>query len=439
MIKKVIKYITDDIWEISTKEISTKQAQFVKKLRVIILSFRGFHEDKCFLRASALGFYSLLSIVPMLALIFGVADGFGLARHLTSLLLEKFHGQEAVVLNIIKSSHILLENTKEELIAGIGIIILFWVVIRVLGNIERSFNDIWGTKASRKLGRKLIDYFFIVIVFPILFIMSSSLTVIVSGRIEYIINQLTFLKILSPFLLILLRLLPYGVIWLLFSVLYIYMPNNHVKLKSGIIAGIIAGTIFQIVQWVYIIMQINIAKYNAIYGSFAALPFLLIWLQLSWSIVLFGAEISYAHQNADEFENSLGCLHINAQVRKRLYLHIMTMLINRFQDGAQPLSAAGISEQIQIPMRLIQQLLLKLHDAKLIVEVKQKNSDDIFYQPAKDPELYTIHFVLDAIDKIGNNQFQISDSIDLEKINKSLDKIDETIRKSRANIQLKDL
>ncbi|OGI08336.1 MAG: hypothetical protein A2Y40_09210 [Candidatus Margulisbacteria bacterium GWF2_35_9] len=253
------------------------------------------------------------------------------------------------------------------------------------------------------------------------------------------INQLNYLKIVSPLLIICLKLLPYAVIWILFSLLYIFMPNNHVKLKSGIIAGILAGTFFQFIQWGSIIIQINISQYNAIYGSFAALPFLLIWIQFSWSIVLFGAEISYAHQNANEFENSLGCLNINDHQKKHLYILIMTILIKAFANGTKPLSANNVAKLVGVPLRLAQQLLLKLHEAKLIFEVKQNKTNDVLYQPTRDINAYTIHYVLSALDDAGNHTLKIMDSTEMVSLKKHMSKLNETMIKSRANVLLKDL
>ena len=176
----------------------------------------------------------------------------------------------------------MLQNTKGGIIAGVGVVVLLWAVVNVLSQIEESFNDIWGIKKARSLGRMFSDYLSIVLVGPILLIMSSSATVLLETNLTQITEEIALLGVFSPLITLIVKIIPYCLIWILFAFVYIFMPNKKVHLFSGLIAGIAAGTIFVIVQKFYIIFQVGVAKYNAIYGSFAALPLFLIWLQLSW-------------------------------------------------------------------------------------------------------------------------------------------------------------
>ncbi|MCK5557706.1 MAG: YihY/virulence factor BrkB family protein, partial [Candidatus Hydrogenedentes bacterium] len=363
MIPRIIRFLTVDIWRIRLRNLPRKKSFLIKQLRVVLLALRGFDEDKCQLRASALTFYSLLSIVPVLAMTFGIAKGFGLDTMLQTQLLgllERFPGQEDVLSGVINSANNLLENTKGGVIAGIGVVLLFWTVIKVLGNVERSFNDIWGVKKARSIGRRLSDYLSMMLVCPILFVMSSSITVFAAGQIRLITERIALLGAISPLIFALLRLFPYCVIWILFSFIYIFMPNAKVNFKSGILAGIVAGTTYQVVQWVYISFQIGVVKYNAIYGSFAALPLFLVWLQLSWLIVLFGAEISFAHQNVDTYEFEPDCLRASGRFRKLLALRITHQLVKNFCAGEKAWTATQISHTLEIPIRLARQILYEL-------------------------------------------------------------------------------
>ncbi|MFA5618585.1 MAG: YihY/virulence factor BrkB family protein, partial [Syntrophorhabdaceae bacterium] len=219
---------------------------------MIILSIRGFDEDKCSLRASALTFYSLISIVPVFAMAFGIAKGFGFEKILEAQLRNKLTGQEEVLNNIILFSHSLLENTKGGLIAGIGIIVLFWAVIKVLGHIEDSLNDIWGVKEKRSLARKFSDYLSLMLICPVIIILSSGVTIFITTQITFTIQKISVLSALNPLIRSVLEILPCCLIWGLFTFIYIFMPNTKVRFTSGLLAGIVAGTIFQIVQWGYI-------------------------------------------------------------------------------------------------------------------------------------------------------------------------------------------
>ncbi|MDD5255900.1 MAG: YihY/virulence factor BrkB family protein, partial [Candidatus Omnitrophica bacterium] len=294
MQKKIVNFLNKDIWRIRLKDVPQKRSFFIRTLRIILLSLRRFNEDKCSLSASALTFYSLLSIVPVLAMIFGIAKGFGLDAMLEKQLLEKIPAQDEIITNIMNFSHSLLENTKGGLIAGVGVALLFWTVIKVLGDVERSFNDIWGIKNMRSLMRRFADYLSVMLICPVLLILASSATVFINTQAKMLTQKISVLGAFAPTVYFLLDLLPYTVMWAVFTFLYIFIPNTKVNFKSGILAGIVAGTIYQVMQWVYVHFQIGVANYNAIYGSFAALPLFLVWLQLSWRVVLLGAEISFA-------------------------------------------------------------------------------------------------------------------------------------------------
>lgn len=320
---KVVDYLNKDIWRIPLKEVPARRSFFIRVLRIVILALRGFNEDNCSLRASALTFYSLLSIVPVFALAFGIAKGFGLEKILEKQILEKIPAQNEVVTNIINFSHALLENTKGGVVAGAGVILLFWTVIKVLGNIERSFNEIWGIKRMRSISRRFADYLSVMLICPILLIVASSVTIFVAAQAGILTKKIALLGVLAPLISFLLGFLPYTVIWVLFTFVYIFIPNTKVKFSAAVLAGIVAGTIYQVVQWVYVEFQIGVAKYNAIYGSFAALPLFLVWLQLSWRIVLFGAEISFAYQNVDTYEFEPDCLNASRAFRNLLALRIV--------------------------------------------------------------------------------------------------------------------
>ncbi|MCK5180552.1 MAG: YihY/virulence factor BrkB family protein, partial [Candidatus Omnitrophica bacterium] len=281
-ISRFIQFLKTDIWRIRASTLSGQKSFWIRQLRIILLAIRGFAEDKCQMRASSLTFFSLLSVVPVVAMAFGIAKGFGFEEMLEKKLMTQLQGQEEVAVKIISFAQSFLENTQGGVIAGVGIAILFWTIIKVLGNIENSFNDIWGIKKSRTFGRKFSDYLSIMLVCPILFIMSSSVTVLITSQVTLVVEKLAFLGPIGTLIITSMRILPYAVIWVMFTFIYIFMPNTKVNFRSGLMAGIIAGTIYQIVQWAYIAFQVGVSKYGAIYGSFAALPLFLVWLQISW-------------------------------------------------------------------------------------------------------------------------------------------------------------
>jgi membrane protein len=439
MLSKIIDFLRTDIWRIRLKDHPRKKIFFITQLRVVILALRGFNEDKCSLRASALTFYSLLSIVPVCALLFGIAKGFGIEKTLETQLMDKFPGQEEVLMQVIEFARTLLEQTKGGMIAGIGLAILFWIVIKLLSNIEHSFNDIWGIKESRSAMRKITDYISIMLICPVLILMSSGLTVFIITQIKQITERFSFLGFFSPLIFFSFKLLPCGVICGVFTFVYIFMPNTKVKFLSGLIAGVIAGITYQVAQWGYINFQVGVAKYNAIYGSFAALPLFLIWVQISWLVVLFGAEISFALQNIDTYEFEPDCSRVSPSFKKLLSLQIAHVLVKDFSDGRKPLTSNDISHVLEIPLRLVNHILYELVECGIAVETKTEEDLEFAYQPARTINLLTIKYVIDALDKNGADDIPVAQNRELKILTESLQTFNETIEKSSANKLLKDI
>jgi membrane protein len=245
--------------------------------------------------------------------------------------------------------------------------------------------------------------------------------------------------VISPLIALGFKLSPYVLIWILFTVIYILMPNTSVRLKAGLVAGIIAGTIFQIVQWGYISFQIGAARYNAIYGSFAALPLFLLWLQISWWVVLFGAELSFAHQNVNTYEYEPDSLKVSPAFKKVLTLHIAHLLVKTFANGERPLTDVEICSRLKIPIRLVHNILYDLVQSRVISETRTKVDQQFGYQPARDINTLTIKFVIDAIDQNGSNNIPVARTDEFDALSEAIDKFRQEMEVSRANRLLKDI
>jgi membrane protein len=436
---KTINFIKTDIWRIRKEDFPRMKYFFIKQLRILLLATRGFAQNQCPLRASALTFYSTLSIVPMVAMAFGIAKGFGYQEILENQLLEKLSGQEEVMIRVVDFAHSLLENTKGGMIVGIGIIVLLWTVIKLLGHIEGSFNDIWEVKKSRSYGRKFSDYLSIMLISPLLIIMSSSATVFITTKITLITEKVALIGILSPVIFFMLKLIPYCLVWILFIFTYILMPNTKVNFSAGFIGGIIAGTIFQVSQLAYILFQVGVAKYNAIYGSFAALPLFLIWMQLSWFIVLFGAEISFSYQYADTYEFEPDRRQISLAFKKLLSLQIAHLVISTFSKGEMPLTASKISRVLEIPIRLVQQLLDELVESGIFSIAEIKGNKELAYQPARDINIITINSIIKTLEQKGVDNIPVAQTPELQSLSEVLSTFSAEIEKSPANLLLKDI
>src|SRR4030043_1411375 len=436
MVSRILTFFKTGVWETRLKDLSPIEAFFLKCLRIILLASRGFMRDHCQKTASVLTYYSLLNLVPVVAVAFAMAKGFGLEKLIEKQILEmaeKANWQADITTQIISFSHNLLNQAKGGLIAGVGIVLLLWTVISIMGKIEESLNEIWEIKKARTLTRKFSDYMAMMVLGPVLLIISSSATVLLASQVKVIVSKIAFLGVLGKALLLLLNLLPYVSIWTLLTMLYLIMPNTKIPLRSAIVGGIFAGTIAQIVQWIYIKFQIGVASYGAIYGSFAALPLFLGLLQMSWMIVLFGAEIAHANEHYETFGFHPDYSRISISSKKLLILRIFHLLTKKFSLGEKPLSAHQIAHTLEIPVRLVRHLLYELIDIGLVVETTKGIKSEVAFQPGRTIEDITVKFALDEYEKYGITKLPDYQSDEADKISMFLKDISDTTEKSPGN------
>jgi len=442
MISRITNFFKTGIWEIRLKDLSPVETFSIKYLRIILLASRGFIRDHCQKTASVLTYYSLLNIVPVVAVAFAMAKGFGLEKLIEKQILqmaEKANWQADITTQIISFSHNILDQAKGGLIAGVGIVLLFWTVISIMGKIEESLNEIWEIKKSRTQIRKFSDYITMMVLGPVLLIISGSATVLVASQVKVIVNKIALLGAFSKVIFLLLNLLPYVSIWVLLTMLYLIMPNTRIPLRSAILGGVAAGTIAQIVQWIYIKFQIGVASYGAIYGNFAALPLFLGMLQMSWMIVLFGAEIANANEHYETYGFHPDYSRMSVSSKKILMLRIFHLLTKKFSLGEKPLSAHQIAHALEIPVRLVRQFLFELSDVGMVVETAKGIKDEVAFQPGRTIENITVKFALDEYEKYGTTKIPDYQSDESEKISRYLRDISETIEKSPANVRVKEI
>jgi membrane protein len=433
---KRINYI---IWHTPLTEISRWKVFLFRQLRIIVLAAQGFSKDKVQLRASALTFYSLLSVIPVAAIAFAIAKGFGLDKNLEEIIMDKFAMYQDVLSPVLQKARTAIDETRGGYMAGVGVIILFWSVMSLLEHIESSFNHIWQIRSARPWYRKFTDYLTIMIIAPVFIILSSSITIFVSTELADYMSTARILEFFKPIIGFLVRFAPFFITWVTLTILYIIMPNAKVKFKPAVISGIVAGTILQVLQWFYIDLQFGIAKLSAIYGSFAAVPLFILWLQASWLIVLLGAELSFANQNVSRYEFESESLSISNYQKRALVLMIMHIIIRNFMIGEKPISAEYIASHLKIPVRLARDILQDLSNVNLVSIIHENEKKERLYQPALDINKLTVSFVFSRLDKAGVEHIMVSKNKDYDKVIEMLEKFDRLMVKSSSNILIKDL
>lgn len=434
-----IRDLNHTIWHTSLSDLSKGKSFVIKQSRIIVLAVRGFMNNKVQLRAASLTLYSLLSIIPVVAIAFAIAKGFGLDQNLEQIITKEFKTQPEVLNWVLTEARTALQQTRGGYIAGVGVIILFWSVMSLLGQIESSFNHIWEIRISRTWYRKFTDYLTIMLITPVFLILSSSITVFVSTQLTDYLSKAEILDVLKPVVGFLVKFAPYFLTWVALTLLFMVMPNTRVKFVPALFAGIVSGTILQIIQWFYIDLQFGISKLSTIYGSFAAIPLFIAWLQVSWTVVLIGAELSFANQNVSRYEFESEALNVSPFQKKALVIMVLNMIIRTFNLGEPPISAEKIAGSLKIPLRLVNDILQDLSTVGLISIIHEDEHQERLFQPALDINKMTISHVFSRLDKKGTKLQIFAKGKEYEKVVSMLDKFDRLIAKSDENILIKDL
>lgn len=394
--KKLYDYTTGGVWS------DTRHNWKVNLVKTLNLSVRSFLNSNLQNKAAALTYQTLLAVVPALALMFAICRGFGFENLLQTQLFSSFPAQQKALGTAMKFVDSYLAQTSEGLFVGIGVVFLLWTLISLIANVEEAFDKIWGLTQPRTLWRKITDYTAILLILPILMICASGITVFMSTTLRNILP----LDFMSPVISIILDCSSLVLVWLFFAGSYLLIPNTKVKFKNAFFAGILAGTAFIILQWLFVSGQVYVTRYNAIYGSFAFLPLLLIWLQLVWLITLSGAVYCYSSQNIFEFSFSNEIEKISEDYRWRIILSVMTVTVERFLKEDKPLTDHQLSVEYGLPISLVTASANKLIASGLLMRVVTKPGDDAYaIAPAVNPATLTVGEVVKRVAAHGSQGF----------------------------------
>lgn len=389
------EYSTTGVWN------ETKSSWWINVIKTLNLSVRSFMDVDLQMKASALTYSTLLAIVPALAMLFAIGRGFGFQNLLQSELFKYFPSQTEALNQAFTFVDSYLAQSSEGIFVGIGLVFLLWTLISLLMNVEDAFNHIWGVKKGRSFYRKITDYTAIFLILPILMICASGISIFMSTALD-LSDRLYFL---SPVVTTLLDVAPFVLTWLFFTGTFMLIPYTKVKFKYALLAGILCGTAFQLLQLLFVTGQIYVSKYNAIYGSFAFLPLLLIWMQLTWVICLSGVVLTYSSQNIFRFNFSDNINEISDHYLNEITIIVLAIILKRFEKSQTPYSKYTISKVYDIPIRLVGEIIDRLVEAGLLVELAPSEDGMAAYQPAVDPQIITVGYVFRKLESFGKSGF----------------------------------
>ncbi len=342
-------------------------------------------EKRLLVTAGSLTYSTLLAVVPIMAVVFGIARGFGYSIFIEDWFRTQLESQPEVADTLVALVNSYLKHTQKGLFLGIGLLFMLWTVLMLISNIEDAFNDVWQVKRQRSLFRTFTDYMAMLLIIPIFIVVTSGLSIWIAA----INHQLENVMVIGPVMTLSIKLSPFLLWSIAFTLMYMFVPNTKVSLRSAIVPGILAGCSMQIFQAVYINSQIWISNYNAIYGSFAIIPFSLLWMQINWIICLVGAEISYCRQNSEDVFHSIPA-EPSYNSRYKCSWRIASLIFNRFKAGGEAMTAEEIKRETDIPMRFVNSLLYDMTQMHILVEVVyDEKGEDARYMPAEAPENIT--------------------------------------------------
>ncbi|MEF9986292.1 MAG: YihY/virulence factor BrkB family protein [Bacteroidales bacterium] len=309
-----IKFITLDIWNLNINDFGKAKRRFIRYLKVAIITIKKSGNDKLGLYAVSLSFFSTMAVVPFAAVAFVVTGGLGLERRLQELLLESFSENTEVLQWVIQFADNIVASSRQGLFGVISFIFFIGTVVWLILSIEKAFNDIWKVERARSIAKRFLYYIGILVVAPFIITIFLSVTLVFNNALDSIGYGLKHVDSIG---FALQWLLFYGIVLVIFAIMYKYIPNVKVHFSASFSAAIITSLAFIIVQYLYMETQLFVSRLNAIYGAFAAIPLFLIWMDISWTIILIGAEISHAYQYADIY-NIDNYKNVDDDIKKKI-------------------------------------------------------------------------------------------------------------------------
>lgn len=396
------EFIQYDLWRQSHMNIHTPRKRlWYRILQTIILVARGFKDQVLVVRANSLSFSLLFAFIPMMALIYAIARGFGFEEVMQETLSGSFLAEANIAPVLIEWIERYLETARGGFFLGIGLIVLFWAVYAFFNMLENSFNSIWNVKQSRSLGRRLTNYVMILLLVPILVVVTSGISIFLNSA-EVLSSVLEAIEPVRKFML---RFIPFVATTAVFTWIFVAIPNTKVKFSSAFIPGIIMGLLYQVVQSLSMYLVVLFTRMSLVYGAFSIIPLILIWLNITCWLLLIGAELAFAIQNNDLFAYENDLKKMSRRYKDYVMLYILAMIIRRFESGEAPQTAQEMATVNQLPIRLVQQLLSRMEETNIIRRVYIEQEEDQAFVPALDTKTITVEMVIGRISAQGSEEF----------------------------------
>lgn len=401
-IQRLREFIQYDLWRQSHMGVhAPKKRLLYRFLQTIILVARGFKDQVLVVRANSLSFALLFAFIPMMALIFAIARGFGFEEILKDKISAGFLAEANIAPMLLEWVERYLETAREGLFLGIGLIVLIWAVHAFFNMLEKSFNSIWNVKKTRSFGRRMTNYVMTLLLVPVLVVVTSGISIFLNST-----GMLApVLQAIEPIRKFMLRFIPFVVTSAVFTWIFIAIPNTKVKFSSAIIPGIVMGFLYQVVQAFSMFLVVLFTRMSLVYGAFSAIPLVLIWLNITCWLLLIGAELAFAIQNNEHFAYERDIETMSRRYKDYVMLYLLSVIIKRFEQGEAPETLQQMAKKYHLPSRLVAQLLSRLEDTNIIRRVYINNEEEQAFVPALDTSLISVEMVIGRISAQGTEEF----------------------------------
>jgi len=424
-IRQIKTRLFDDFVDSELSELTQYKRWLHSGLRIGVMVVRDFVQNLVKLQAMALAFETLLSLAPLLAVVFSLLKAFGVHNRMEPALAEALAplGEKGQDIN----DHLIgfVDKMSASALGSVGLVTLFITVLSLMSTIEDSFNHVWRVKSPRRLARRFSDYLSAIVVGPVLVFAAVTITATLQNN--AIVHALASLQAFGAVILFLLRLIPYITLWGAFTFVYIFIPNTRVRLSSALVGGLVAALLWQTVGWGFAVFVTSSTRYYVIYSSFAILLLFLLWLHVGWMIVLLGAQVAYAHQYIHFYQREHDLLAQSTSGREKLALQLLVLIGRNFYQGLDPINVLELSNRMRLPAGVIKELLQMLTQTRVLISLADEES----FVLGRDPQSISIKEILDSVRNGGKKANLLSDGNQEEsQVNELLLKVDQSVSKA---------
>jgi len=399
-ITKLHKTITAAIWDIRLEAQPTWKRRLIGAVRILHLLIRDLAEGQLTLRAMGLVYTTLLSLVPLIAVSFSMLKGFGFHNQVEPMLLNMMAPLGEKGVEITERIIGFVDNIKAGVLGSVGLLLLVYTVISLMQKIESAFNYTWHVSEARSIGQRFSDYLSVILIGPLLMLTALGLTATLSST--ALVQQMMSIAVIGDIIQFSTRLIPYTLVIIAFTFIYMFVPNTKVRIGSAFIGALVAGALWESVGFAFASFVAGSTKYTAIYSAFATLIIFMIWLHISWLILLIGASIAFYHQHPEQRSLELRQPNLSGRMQEKLALLTMTLVARNYYEHKPEWTKQTLAQQINISASALSPLLDHLEECSLLARTQGDGSG---YLPAQPPDSLSLADIIKAIRRIDESSY----------------------------------